>query len=108
MFAFGTPQDVAEDVRAHIQALATGGAYILTSSHSVTNDVPYENFLAMIAAGHRYGQYPLKADRPERQDCHAQHELQEVLRHTASERLAKGSSPRRPATGCAGAAGSGR
>jgi hypothetical protein len=33
------------------------------------------------------GEYPLKADRPERKDCHAQRELEEVLRHTASERL---------------------
>jgi hypothetical protein len=90
VFAFGSPQDVAEDVRAHIQALGKEGAYILTSSHSVTNDVPYENFLAMIAAGHRYGEYPLKADRPERKDCHAQRELREVLQHTASQRLAKG------------------
>lgn len=80
VLAFGTPQEVEADVRRHIEALAPGGGYILTTSHSVTNDIPYENFLAMIAAGHRYGQYPLAAQRPARADCFAHRELEERLR----------------------------
>jgi uroporphyrinogen decarboxylase len=89
VLAFGTPQAVAEDVRAHIEALAGGGAYILTTSHSVTNDIAHENFLSMIAAGHRYGQYPLAAGRKERVDCHAQRELDRILTHTGNERVEK-------------------
>jgi len=89
VLAFGSPREVMEDVRHHIEALGQDGAYILTSSHSVTNDIPYENFLAMIAAGHRYGQYPLQAGRGARGDCHAQSQLEELLAHAASGEMEK-------------------
>ena len=87
VFAFGSPEDVMEDVRGHIEALGQNGAYILTSSHSVTNDIPYENFLAMIAAGHRYGEYPLKAGRPTRRDCHAERQLKELAGRRAKGKV---------------------
>jgi Uroporphyrinogen decarboxylase (URO-D) len=87
VFRFGSPEEVAEDVRLHVDSLAQDGAYILTSSHSVTNDTPYENFLAMIAAGHRYGQYPLTRKREARADCYAQQRLDEILSHTSTERM---------------------
>jgi hypothetical protein len=90
VLAFGSPQDVMEDVRHHIEALGGDGAYILTTSHSVTNDIPYENFLAMIAAGHRYGRYPLEKAPGEQSQCHAQIQLDELLAHAASGQLAKG------------------
>lgn len=89
VLAFGTPKDVADDVRVHIEALAGDGAYILTTSHSVTNDITHENFLAMIAAGHRWGEYPLRPDRPVRADCVAQQRLEKLLSHTAAERMEK-------------------
>ena len=89
VLAFGSPQEVMQDVRRHIEALAGDGAYILTTSHSVTNDITHENFLAMIAAGHRYGQYPLLKDRPVRADCYAERKLQELLTHTGSDHLEK-------------------
>ena len=53
----GTPKDVEQDVIAHMAVLKPGGRYIAGSSHSVTNFVPHENFIAMINAIHRYGQY---------------------------------------------------
>ena len=59
VLAFGTPEEVVQDVKEHIDALAPGGGYIVTSSHSVMNHVPHDNFLAMIEATHRYGRYPL-------------------------------------------------
>ena len=53
----GTPDDVEQDVIAHMDVLKPGGRYIAGSSHSVTNFVPHENFIAMLNAIHRYGGY---------------------------------------------------
>ena len=53
----GTPEEVEKDVIAHMQVLKPGGRYIAGSSHSVTNFVPHENYLAMLNAIHRYGAY---------------------------------------------------
>jgi uroporphyrinogen decarboxylase len=53
----GTPQDVAADVRAHAEVLMTGGRWVAGSSHSITNFVPHENYLAMLNAFHEYGMY---------------------------------------------------
>jgi hypothetical protein len=71
VLAFGTPDEVEEDVREHIECLSGDGGYILTSSHSITNDIPYENFMAMIKAGHRYGRYPLCGNALPDPDCFA-------------------------------------
>jgi methylmalonyl-CoA mutase cobalamin-binding domain/chain len=53
----GTPEDVEKDVIAHMEVLKPGGRYIAGSSHSVTNFVPHENYVAMLNAFHRYGVY---------------------------------------------------
>jgi len=53
----GTPRDVENDVKAHMEALKPGGRWIAGSSHSITNDIPHENFIAMINAIHKYGKY---------------------------------------------------
>jgi uroporphyrinogen decarboxylase len=55
VLAFGTPEEVRADVRAHIDRLATGGGYIVGSSHSVTDAIPPENYRAMIEATWEYG-----------------------------------------------------
>ena len=55
--AHGTVEDVERDVRAHMEVLKPGGRYVAGSSHSVTNFVPHENFVAMINAFHKYGCY---------------------------------------------------
>jgi uroporphyrinogen-III decarboxylase len=52
VLAFGTPDDVAADVREHIERLSPGSGYVLCSSHSIIDDVPPENFWAMIETGH--------------------------------------------------------
>jgi 5-methyltetrahydrofolate--homocysteine methyltransferase len=53
----GTPEDVEKDVIAHMEVLKPGGRYIAGSSHSVTNFVPHENYVAMLNAFYRYGVY---------------------------------------------------
>ena len=59
VLAHGTPQEVIEDTKAHIQKLAPGGGYCLGSSNSVTRDVPIENYRAMIETVMIYGKYPI-------------------------------------------------
>ncbi len=46
----GTPQEVRDEVRRVIDVLAPGGGYMVSSVHSVMNDVPAENILAMVDA----------------------------------------------------------
>jgi len=53
----GTPEDVERDVKEHMDVLKPGGRYIAGSSHSITNFVPHENYIAMLNAIHRYGVY---------------------------------------------------
>ncbi len=56
---FGTPQDVAEEVRQRIHDLASGGGYILAPSHNLQADVPPENIVALRDAVREYGRYPI-------------------------------------------------
>lgn len=51
-----TPQQVEENVKNHIDKLADG-AFVLTSSHTVTNDIEIETFVAMVEANYEYGKY---------------------------------------------------
>jgi uroporphyrinogen decarboxylase len=44
---FGTPDDVAREVRERIETLGRGGGYILAPVHTVEPDVPLENVLAV-------------------------------------------------------------
>ena len=55
--AFGSPEEVEMDVRAHLAGLAPGGGYVCATSHSVIDDIPPENFMRMIETIHRYGRY---------------------------------------------------
>jgi len=54
---FGTPDDVRKDVRMHLEKLMQGGRYICSTNHSIMNDVPYENYKAMIETIQEYGVY---------------------------------------------------
>jgi uroporphyrinogen decarboxylase len=47
---FGTPQQVRQEVRRVIEILAPGGGYLLSSVHTIMDDVPPENILAMVDA----------------------------------------------------------
>jgi uroporphyrinogen-III decarboxylase len=55
--ANGTPEDVENDVREHMEVLKPGNGYICSSSHSIVNYIPYENFVAFINSVHKYGKY---------------------------------------------------
>ncbi len=55
----GTPEDVDAEVKLRIETIGPGGGYCCGSSNSVTEYVPYENYLAMLEAIKKYGQYPL-------------------------------------------------
>ena len=54
---FGTPDDVRREVKRVIEALGPGGGYLLASVHTIMNDVPPENVLAMVDAVEEYGRY---------------------------------------------------
>jgi uroporphyrinogen decarboxylase len=55
--SFGTPEQVVEETKEHLERLAPGGGYVVASSHSITDSVPPENFLAMVEAVHEHGRY---------------------------------------------------
>jgi uroporphyrinogen decarboxylase len=46
----GTPQDVRDNVRRNVDALAPGGGYVFNTVHNIQADVPPENIVAMIDA----------------------------------------------------------
>lgn len=55
----GTPEEVREEVRRVIEILAPGGGYLVSSVHTIMDDVPPENILAMVDAAEEYGRYPI-------------------------------------------------
>jgi len=56
-FCRGTPQDVKEEVKRQISALAPGGGYVFSSVHNIIADVPPENVEAFFQAAYEYGKY---------------------------------------------------
>lgn len=56
----GTPQEVREEVRSRIRDCAPGGGYVVSSSNSVTEYVPIDNYRAMLAAVEEFGKYPIQ------------------------------------------------
>ena len=46
----GSPDEVAAEVRRVIGELGPGGGYLLASVHTIMNDVPAANILAMVDA----------------------------------------------------------
>lgn len=57
MLPNGTPQEVKDDVRRNIEALAPGGGYVFNTVHNIQADVPPENIIAMWEALQEYGAY---------------------------------------------------
>jgi uroporphyrinogen decarboxylase len=55
----GSPTEVADEVKRVIRTLGPGGGYMLASVHTITNDVPPENIVAMARAVEDHGKYPL-------------------------------------------------
>lgn len=57
VLAFGTPEEVREDVRVHIDRLAGNGGYVVHSSHSIVDAIPRANFRAMVDEAKTYGRF---------------------------------------------------
>ena len=56
----GTPEQVRQEVRRVIETLGPGGGYMVSSVHTIMNDVPPENIVAMVEAVDESGKYPLE------------------------------------------------
>ena len=50
--SFGTPDEVYNDTRKHIETLGKDGSYVVCSSHSIIDSIPPENYIAMVRAAH--------------------------------------------------------
>jgi uroporphyrinogen decarboxylase len=59
---YGTPEQVRQEVRRVMHILGPGGGYMMASVHTVMNDVPPENVLAMVDAAVEFGNYPLLSE----------------------------------------------
>jgi uroporphyrinogen decarboxylase len=46
----GTPQQVKDDVKRNIEALAPGGGFVFATVHNIQAEVPPQNIMAMIEA----------------------------------------------------------
>jgi uroporphyrinogen decarboxylase len=57
VLSFGTPDEVRRETIERIEALGPGGGYIVASSHSITDDVPPENYRAMIETTWTHGAF---------------------------------------------------
>ena len=57
----GTPEEVRQEVKRVIDIMAPGGGYLVSSVHTIMNDVPPENILAMVDAVEEFGRYPIAA-----------------------------------------------
>ncbi len=57
---FGSVEEVREEVRRVMQILGPGGGYMIGAVHTVLDDVPPENVLAMVDAVEEFGRYPLQ------------------------------------------------
>lgn len=56
----GTPEEVRQEVKRVIEILGPGGGYMVASVHTIMNDVPPENILAMVDAVEEFGYYPIR------------------------------------------------
>jgi uroporphyrinogen decarboxylase len=50
----GTPEQVKDNVRQNVEALAPGGGYVFNTIHNIQPDVPPENIVAMVEALREY------------------------------------------------------
>jgi len=57
VFSSGTPDQVREDVRRSIEALAPGGGFVFGTVHNTQPNVPPENYMAMWETWRDYGRY---------------------------------------------------
>lgn len=56
---YGSVEDVRQEVRRVIQILGPGGGCMIGAVHTVMDDIPAENVLALVDAVKEFGHYPL-------------------------------------------------
>ena len=54
-----SPAEVRQEVRRVIDILGPGGGYMVASVHTIMDEVPAANVLAMVDAVTEFGRYPL-------------------------------------------------
>jgi hypothetical protein len=54
---FGTPEEVAAEVKLRMETVGANGGYLMTPSHLLNADIPWENIAAFFEAAERYGNY---------------------------------------------------
>lgn len=57
--ATGTPEEVVAEVKECVKFAALGGGFIISTDHSLHDDIPSENVYALIEAAHKFGKYTL-------------------------------------------------
>ncbi len=57
----GTPETVREEVRRVMKILGPGGGFMVAAVHTIMNDVPPENVVAMVDAVEEFGNYPIRS-----------------------------------------------
>lgn len=55
--AYGTEADTQRCVRETLEQMMPGGGYMLAPTHSIQDNTPVENIIAMYNAAHKYGVY---------------------------------------------------
>jgi len=56
---FGTPEEVAEQVRRRIRVFAPGGGFVFNAIHNIQQETPPENVVAAYDAARTAGTYPI-------------------------------------------------
>lgn len=62
LLPFGSEEEVEESVRETIRVAAPGGGYIISSSNSIHPGCKPENYIAMVKAARKYGDYPISIE----------------------------------------------
>lgn len=62
LLPFGTEQEVEQAVKQAIEDAAPRGGYIISSSNSIHPGCKAENYIAMVKAARKYGDYPISLD----------------------------------------------
>jgi len=57
LLPFGTTEEVRKEVRKTIEVAASGSGFILASSSELHNEIPFENIIAFIECGKKYGSF---------------------------------------------------
>jgi len=56
---FGTPEEVAQEVKERIKIFGEGGGFVFNTVHNVQAAIPLENLLALYQTFMEYRDYPL-------------------------------------------------